>query len=152
MNFRTTGVHAGDQLCITGGPGGAGGVASGTTWTRQEQLPYGTAIRTFAVRDRDGHSDSTTVNVLGAKTLPLTRSKYANKRSSFVTVTIYGLAPGEHAGIAFRGALKASGTADSAGHFRRSIWTGRTLGKGTVAGYGQFGDIRKGYAVIKVVR
>jgi hypothetical protein len=152
VNFRVTGVHAGDQLCLTGGPGGARAVSTGTSQVIREVLPFGTAIRTFAVRDRDGHSDTTTVNVLGAKTLPLTRSNYNNKRSSFVTVSVYGLAPGEHAGITFRGALKASGTADSAGHFRRSIWTGRKLGKGTIAAYGQFGDIRKGYALIKVVR
>ncbi len=152
VNFSVTGVHAGDQLCITGGPGGAGGVSTGTTWVKREVLPFGTAIRTFVVRDRDGHSDSTTVNVLGAKTLPLTRSNYPNQRSSFVTVTVYGLAAGERASILFRGALKASGTADSAGHFRRSIWTGRQLGTGTIGGYGQFGDIRKGYTTIKVVR
>ena len=104
------------------------------------------------VRDRDGHSDATTVTVLGAKNLPLTRSKYRNHRSSFVTVTVYGLAPGERASILFRGVRKASGTADSVGHFRRSIWTGRKLGKGTIGAYGQFGDIRKGYTKIKVVR
>jgi hypothetical protein len=152
VNFSVTGVHAGDQLCLTGGPGGAGAVSTGTSRAIREVLPFGTAIRTFVVRDRDGHSDSTTVNVLGAKTLPLTRSKYRDKRSSFVTVSVYGLAPGEHVGIKFRNALKASGSADSNGHFRQSIWTGRKLGKGTIAAYGQFGDIRKGYTKIKVVR
>jgi hypothetical protein len=60
VNFRVTGVHAGDQLCLTGGPGGARSVSTGTSAVIREVLPFGTAIRTFAVRDRDGHSDTTT--------------------------------------------------------------------------------------------
>lgn len=151
-SFTVTGVHAGDQLCITGGPGGAGGTASGTTWTKAAKIANLTGTRTFAVRDRDGHSDTAEVKQLGSKTLRLTRAHYVNKRSSFATVTIYGLASGERASILFRGALKASGTADSTGRFTRSIWTGRKLGRGTVGGYGQFGDIRKGHTTLKVVR
>ncbi len=125
---------------------------AGTTWTKSARTADLTGTRTFAVRDRDGHSDTAQVKQLGTKTLVLTRPHYVNKRSSFASVTIYGLAAGERASILFRGELKASGTADSNGHFTRSIWTGRTLGVGTVGGYGQFGDIRKGYTTLKVVR
>ena len=101
--FHVTGVHAGDQLCLTGGPGGAGGTATGTSWTRSASLFDQTGARAFTVRDRDGHSDSVLVRQLGSKKLQVTRAHFRNKRSKFVTATIYGLAPGERASIYFRG-------------------------------------------------
>ena len=150
--FRTSGVHAGDQLCLTGGPGGAGGTASGTTWTRAARLANLTGTRTFTVRDRDGHSDSVAVHQLGSKRLTLTKSHYRNKRFASVTATIYGLAAGERASLFYKGSLVRAGVADSAGHFQATFSAGGARGKRTIAGYGQFGDIRKGYTKIKVVR
>ena len=155
--FTVTGLPVGDEACLSTQGALAGGTVTSTApYTRALKMPFagasGATSRVITVRDRNNHLDTVTVKILGAKTLAVTKSKFRNKRSKFATVTIYGLAPGERASIFFRGQLKGRGTADSAGHFRRSVWTGRKLGKGIVTGYGQFGDVRKGSTKIKVVK
>jgi hypothetical protein len=104
------------------------------------------------VRDTAGHADAVVVKVLGAKTLPMRRSKYEVKRSHVVYVTIAGLAPGEIARIDYRGSIVRRGAASAKGEFTARFHVGRSLGKKTVTGYGQFTDIRRGQKVIKVVR
>ena len=148
QGFTVTGAEAGTIICL----GASRSIAGASGATVVATLPAGTGKRLLTAKDGFGNTAGSYVNVLGAKTLPVTKAKFRNKRSTFADVTVYGLAAGERASILFRGALKASGTADSAGHFHRKIWTGRKRGKGVVAGYGQFGDIRKGYTTIKVVR
>jgi hypothetical protein len=92
------------------------------------------------------------VKVLGAAKLSVTRSKFKVKRSHYVTATVSYLAPGEWARIYYKGAPVRSGHASSTGRFTATFKVGRALGKKTIAGYGQFTDIRRGAAVIKVVR
>jgi hypothetical protein len=150
--LTTRGVRSGDHLCLTGPRTSTKGTASGTTWKHTVTLPAGTADRRYAVRDTAGHADAVVVKVLGAKTLPMRRSKYEVKRSHVVYVTIAGLAPGEIARIDYRGSIVRRGAASAKGEFTARFHVGRSLGKKTVTGYGQFTDIRRGQKVIKVVR
>ncbi|MBV9831784.1 MAG: hypothetical protein JOZ82_09305 [Marmoricola sp.] len=151
ITFRTDGVHAGDQLCLTTTGSSAGGTAAGTVWHRALTLPAGTATRTVTVRDRDGHSDTATVKVLGAKRLSVLRGSYRHKRKSVLTVTVAGLAPGEVASVYYKGRRVGIGHASSTGRFVDTFRVGRQKGRKVVHAYGQFA-IRSGRAAIKVVK
>jgi len=149
--LTTRGVLAGDKLCLSGPGTALKGTASGTTWQKQVTLPAGTGARRYAVRDTSGHGDTATLKVLGKKTLEVVTSRYRVKRSGLVTAVVRGLARGERARIYYKGVLKRSGTATSLGRFAATFHVGRALGKKRIIGVGQFADIRRGAAVIKVV-
>lgn len=150
--FTTSGVHTGDQLCLTGPGATIQGTAGGDTWSAAPVLPAGTATRTYVVRDRDGHSAQRSVKVLGAKTLTVRRSKYRVKRSRYVTATVTGLAPGERAAVAYKGRVVKRGSASAYGTFRARFVVGRRTGLKKITARGAFGDIRHGSTVIRVVR
>jgi hypothetical protein len=150
--LRTSGVHAGDQLCLTGRGVAASGTSTGTSWSRTVTLPLGTATRTYTVRDRDGRADSARVKVLGRANLTVSRTAYRVKRAHTVKITISHLAPREKASLYYRHQRVAVGQAGPGGRFTATVHVGRSLGKKSVVGLGQFGAIRNGRTVIKVVR
>lgn len=148
VSFRVTGADEGTVVCL--GTSKAFTTATGAILTGT--LPAGTGSRTLTARDGYGNTAGSVVKVLGTKTLKVAKSKAKVKRNRYVTVTVSGLQPGERASIKFRNVVKASGTASSTGTFAGSFKVGAKKGKATIAGYGQFGDIRKGATKIKVVR
>jgi hypothetical protein len=150
--LTTSGVRAGDKLCLSGPNTAIKATASSTPWKRTVTLPAGTAARRYAVRDTAGHVDTWTFKVLGRKTLSVGTSKQSVKRSGRVSVTVSGLARGERARIYYKGALKRSATASTTGRLTASFTVGRALGKKRITATGQFSDIRRGTRTIKVVR
>ncbi len=150
--LTTRGVRSGDRLCLSGPRTAISGTAPGTTWSNKVKLPSSTGTARYAVRDTAGHADVASAKVLGKKTLTLRRSKYQVKRSHVVYITIAGLAPGEIGRIDYRGSIVRRGAASAKGELTAKFRVGRSLGRKTVTGYGQFTDIRKGTKVIKVVR
>ena len=150
--LATEGAADGTQLCLTGVRARVRRTANADPFTLAVRLPLGTAGRNYTVRDAWGNKASTTVDVLGRKTLEVRKAAYRVKRGRSVTVVIRGLAPGERARVYYRSRLVDSGTATSIGRFAASVPVGSSLGKQTVRGYGQFGDIRNGRTEIKVVR
>jgi hypothetical protein len=150
--LTTTGVAAGDQLCLTGVGAAVQGVATTGTWGKAVTLPAGTFTRVYTVRDSFGHADTAAVKVLGRKTLTVTKSKFRVKRKRYVTAMVSGLAPAEWSRIFYKGRLVRSGKATSTGRFLVTFKVGRAKGKKAIVGYGQFTDIRRGATTIKVVR
>jgi len=150
--LTTRGVQTGDQLCLSGPNTAFKGTASGTSWAKTVTLPAGTAARRYAVRDTAGHGATSTLKVLGKKTLSVRTSKQRVKRSGRVSVTVSGLASGERARIYYKGALKRSATASSTGRLTASFKVGRALGRKKITATGQFSDIRRGTQIIRVVR
>ncbi len=152
VGLSTSGASDGTQLCLTGVRARVRRTANADPFTLAVRLPLGTADRSYTVRDAWGNEASTTVDVLGRKTLEVRKAAYRVQRGDNVTVVIRGLAPGERARVYYRSRLVDSGTATSIGRFAASVPVGSSLGKQTVRGYGQFGDIRNGRTEIKVVR
>ncbi len=150
--FTTSGAAAGTVLCVTGANASTRSIASSSPSSVEVTMPAGTADRTYRVRDPYGHVASTMVRVLGKKTLTVRKSRYRVKRGRAVYASIYGLAPGERAKIVYRGSVVGRGTASSAGKLTARFNVGRSLGRKRIAGYGQFSDLRRGQAVIRVVR
>lgn len=150
--MTASGAAAGTVLCVTGPSTSARRVVGSAPWIARVTLPAGTATRSYTVRDAFGHSDAAMLKVLGAKKLRVTTSRHRVKRSRYVTVTVSGLAPREWARIAYRGRFLRSGHATWSGKFTAALNVGRHKGKRTFTGYGQFRDIRRGTAVIRVVR
>ncbi len=150
--LTTAGAPAGTQLCLTGVGTKIRRTPASAPWNIAVTLPAGTANRVYTVRDAYGHVDSATVRVLGKKTLDLRTSTYRVKRSGQVTAVLRGLTPGESASIYYRGKVVGKGTASSLGRLSAKFKAVRVLGKHTIFGYGQFHDIRRDTAVIKVVR
>jgi hypothetical protein len=150
--LTTSGVGSGDQLCLTGTGAALQGTATGPTWRSTVTLPAGTANRVYAVRDAEGHADTATLKVLGAKTLPIVTSKYKVKKKRYVTAMITGLVPSEWARIYYKGAFVRSGHATSTGKFVATFKVGKAKGKKSITGFGFFTDIRRGATTIKVVR
>jgi hypothetical protein len=150
--MTTTGVEAGDQLCLTGPGAAVQGTATGSTKVLAVTLPAGTATRTYTVQDSWGHSETGSVQVLGRKTLTVSRTKSQVKRSGWVTARVGGLASQEAASIYYKGKRVRSGKATTAGWFSASFRVGSALGSQRIAGHGQFGDIRNGATTVKVVR
>jgi hypothetical protein len=151
-SMTTTGVKAGDQLCLTGPGAAVQGTATGSTKLLAVTLPAGTATRTYTVRDSWGHSDTGSVKVLGRKTLTVNKTKSRVKRNGWVTARVGGLASQETASIYYKGKRVRSGKATTSGWFSASFRVGSTLGYQRIAGHGQFGDIRNGATTVKVVR
>jgi hypothetical protein len=150
--LRTSGALPDTVLCLTGVGHSSRALAGSNATSTTVTLPNGTRSRVYTVRDAFGHANARVVKVLGAAKLSVTRSKFKVKRSHYVTATVSYLAPGEWARIYYKGAPVRSGHASSTGRFTATFKVGRALGKKTIAGYGQFTDIRRGAAVIKVVR
>lgn len=150
--LTTTGVASGDRLCLTGVGAAVQSIAAGSTLRTSVTLPAGSATRVYTVRDSLGHADTASMKVLGRTNLGVLRSKFKVKRKRAVTATVRYLAPGEWARIVYKGRLVRSGKATSAGTFSASFRVGRAKGRKTIVGYGQFTDLRRGTAVIKVVR
>lgn len=148
----TQGVGDGDRLCLNGPRTKRQHTATGPSWVTTVTLPAGTRAWKYAVRDADGHVGSTTVDVLGRKTLVVRTSAYRVRRGDTVTVVIRGLAPRERARVHYRSRLVRSGTATASGRFVATVRVDRRPGRQVIRGYGQFGDIRRGTAVVRVVR
>ncbi len=150
--LRTTGVSAGDQLCLTGVGAAVQGVASSTAWQRAVTLPAGTRTRVYTVRDSFGHADTAALKVLGRVNLGVVKSRNRVKRSGTVTAMVTGLVPNEWARILYKGRLVRSGFSTSTGKFVATFRVGRAKGRKQIVGYGYFTDIRRGATTIRVVR
>ncbi len=151
-SFTTSGLNDGDVLCLSGRGVRQRRAVTGTSWTVPVTLPGGTATRVYTVRDADGHSDTAAVKVLGRKKLAVHTSKSRVRRSGKVAVVVAGLQPGEHARILYKGKVKKRGTANSAGKIRTSFRVGRSTGRKRIVAKGEFSDIRRGTAVLRVRR
>jgi hypothetical protein len=143
---------AADRTDHLSGPGTSAYRTGVTSWQSQVRLPSGTATRAYTLGDDTGRRATAAVKVLGARTLPVGRSRYRVHRGRFVTATVTGLAPGERASVFYKGALVRSGTATSTGVFRAAFRVGRATGVKRIVGVGQFADIRRGSTTIRVVR
>jgi hypothetical protein len=150
--LTTKGVGRGDKLCVTGPGAKAQGTAAGSSKILPVTLPAGTATRTYRVWDSWGNTDTGSVKVVGKKTLPLYKTKSRVKRSGLVTVRIGRLASREGAKIWYKGKVVRSGKATTGGVFSARFKVGRSLGKKSIVGHGQYGDIRRGATTIRVVR
>ncbi len=150
--LATAGVDNGDVLCLSGPGVKRLHTATGSTWTTAFALPAGTATRTYTVSDADGHSDTVGLKVLGRKQLAVRKSRSSVRRSARLTVVVRGLAPGERARIYYKGTLKKRGLANSVGRLQTSFRVGRATGRKRIVAYGQFADIRRGTAVVRVRR
>jgi len=151
VSYKVTGAVPGDKLCVSAfskhafAVGRADGTARITL-----RLPTSTGPRSVVVRDRAGNSAGVQTDILGAKKLTIYVQSVATRNTS-VPVTVGGLAPGENVTVTWHGKVQHRGYADSHGVFRTHVWVGSTLGWGSVAAYGRFADIRKGYDLVKVV-
>jgi hypothetical protein len=152
QTLRTTGAGAGTVLCVTGPLASTRGIAGTTGLSSVVKVPGGTATRVYTVKDVFGHSDTRAVKVLGQKRLPVTTSQFRVKRNRYVTAMISGLAPAEWSRIFYKGRFVRSGKATSTGRFLATFKVGRAKGRKGIVGYGQFTGIRRGTAVVKVVR
>ena len=76
-SMKVSGVHAGDLLCERGTDVTVEFTATGATVTRSIRPPAGTATGTYLLRDPDGHFSTTSLKVLGARTLAERTSKTA---------------------------------------------------------------------------
>ena len=152
VSYRITGAVPGDKLCVAGfgrhkfAVGGADGSARVYL-----TAPASTGARTVRVSDRGGNSSGVRTEVLGARTLSVAPSPSVAPRSSYVAVTVSGLAPGEKVSVLFRGTLRHRGFADTRGVYRTKVGAGSTLGTGSIYAVGAFAD-RKGSHLVKVVR
>ena len=152
VTLRTTGIQARDQLCLFGPGTRAQGLTTGTSWDSKVKLPSGTATRSYSVRDADGHVGTTSVKVLGAKTLAVKVSPTSVRTGRTVTATVSGLAPNEVASVHLGSTRVDSGRAGADGVFTATFSSGSATGRQTVTGYGRFTDIRRGSATLTVVR
>lgn len=150
--LTTRGAAPGTVLCLTGPGASTRGIAGSAGYSSAVTLPAGTATRVYTVKDPFGHTDAHALKVLGRANLSVLRGKYRVKRSRTVTATVRYLAPGEWTRIYYKGTPVRSGKASAAGTFSASFKAGRAKGIKTIAAYGLFTDIRRGSAVIKVVR
>lgn len=150
--LTVTGVGVGDQLCLNGVSTLDQFTAAGPSVQHLVTLPRGTHTRVYNVRDAAGHLGSTSVKVLGPKTLTVTRTPSPVKRSRTVTVAARGLAPNEAARIYYGSRLVRSGAASASGNLVARFSSGRSKGVKSIRAYGRFSDIRKGATSVKVVR
>lgn len=150
--LTTSGVKAGDQLCVTGFGAAVQTIATGTTARSTVTTWPGTATRVYTVRDAYGHADTLNLRVLGAKNLPVTKSAYRVKRRHYVTATVHGLAPNEWSRIVYKGNVVGRGPASATGTFTATFKVGPAKGRKRIVGLGRFTDIRRGATTIKVVR
>ena len=150
--LTVTGVSNGDQLCLNGVSTLDQFTATGPSVQHAVTLPGGTHTRVYNVRDAAGHLGSTSVKVLGPKTLTVTRTPSPVKRSRTITVAARGLAPNEAARIFYGSRLVRSGEASSTGNLVARFSSGTSVGTKSIRAYGRFSDIRKGATTVKVVR
>ena len=150
--LTVTGVSAGDQLCLNGVSTLDQFTASGPSVQRTITLPGGTHTRVYNVRDAAGHLGSTSLKVLGPKTLTVSRTPSPVKRSRTITVAARGLAPNEAARIFYGSRLVRSGEASASGNLVARFSSGTSVGTKSIRAYGRFSDIRKGATSVKVVR
>ena len=150
--LTVTGVSAGDQLCLNGVSTLDQFTATGPSVQHAVTLPGGTHTRVYNVRDAAGHLGSTSVKVLGPKTLTVTRTPSPVKRSRTITVAARGLAPNEAARIYYGSRLVRSGEASATGNLVVRFSSGTSVGTKSIRAYGRFSDIRKGATSVKVVR
>ncbi|MCW2755343.1 MAG: hypothetical protein JWQ32_2754 [Marmoricola sp.] len=150
-SYRVSGAVPGQTVCVSGiaisVPGAAGFV--GTTTVRVT-IPAGTATRTVSVTDGVS-STSVQTKALGAAILHVTPARFRVTRGTLVKATVSGLAAGEKVTLRFRGRVVATGAATSTGRFVRFVRVGRVLGRATLSATGQFADLRRGSAFIRVV-
>lgn len=150
--LTVTGVSAGDQLCLNGVSTLDQFTASGPSVRRTVTLPGGTHTRVYNVRDAAGHLGSTSVKVLGPKTLTVTRTPSPVKRSRTITVAARGLAPNEAARIYYGRRLVRSHEASASGNLVARFSSGTSVGRKSIRAYGRFSDIRRGATSVRVVR
>lgn len=151
-SFTTSGLNDGDVLCLSGRGARQRQAVTGSSSTVPVKLPGGTATRVYTVRDADGHSDTAAVRILGRKKLAVHTSKSRVRRSGKVSVVVRGLQPGERARVLYKGKVKKRGVANSAGKIRTTFRVGRSTGRKRIVAVGQFADIRRGTAVLRVRR
>ncbi len=150
--LTTRGADQGTVLCLSGPGASARGIAGSTGYSAAVTLPAGTRTRVYTVKDPFGHVGAHAVKVLGKANLSVLRGKYKVKRSRTVTATVRYLAPGEWTRVFYKGRFVRSGKASATGTFSASFKVGRAKGRKTISATGLFTDIRRGTAVIKVVR
>ena len=151
-SLTTSGVNDGDVICLNGRGVRQRQAVTGSSSTVPFKLPGGTATRIYTVRDADGHSDTAAVKILGRKKLAVHKSKSRVRRSGKVSVVVRGLQPGEKARVLYKGKVKKRGVANSAGKIRTTFRVGRSTGRKRIVAVGQFADIRRGTAVVRVRR
>jgi hypothetical protein len=151
--YHVSGAAPGSQVCLSGAGAARHLVASADgTVSAAVTLPAGTADRTVTASVGTGSSDSLVASVLGAKNLRVKPGKDRVHRGGRVKVVVRGLAPGERVTLRFRGKTVRAGVASPEGRFVRHIRVGHKLGKARIVARGEFPSIRRGRAIIRVVR
>lgn len=148
VTLKTTGLASGQRGCATLAGRSATATGGVRTWT-PITVPKGTRAYTAVTRTLGGQA-SVKVTALAPKALPvrLRAKRVAARRLQAVRVT--GLVRGERVVVRYRGAVIATGVANSDGAFGTSFRVGRSKGIKTVAVQGQF-STRRGSATFRVV-
>ncbi len=112
----------------------------------------GTATAILTASVRAGSSASLRVDVLGAWTLKVKLRHHVVHRRAHVRVVVRRLAPGEQVTLRFRGHTVATGHASPSGRFVGHVKVRHKLGRAKIVARGEFPAIRRGKAVVRVVR
>ncbi|MRJ75955.1 hypothetical protein GEV29_05355 [Aeromicrobium sp. SMF47] len=147
------GLAAGEKVTVTiPGARVTGTAGDAGSATVQVPTPTSTGKRTIAVTGaRASRSGAGTVQVLGAKKLPVSVRSASVKKGKGQRVTVSGLAAAEPVTIRYRGKDVKKGKASSKGTFSHTFTVGSSAGKKTIKVTGAFSN-RTGSRTFKVTR
>jgi hypothetical protein len=149
--FTISGLGAGDRGCLSTTRGRRLLTGTGAPLVTSVVLPATTQNAHIGVASADDSAQAV-VKVLGRTTLRVSLSRSRVHPGKLVGVTVRGLAAGEKVTLRLRGATVKTGVADARGRFFRYLVVRRPLGFASIVAWGQFADIRRGSAVVRVVR
>jgi hypothetical protein len=151
--YQVSGAAPGSVLCVSGTGVPTRLVASGAgTASASVPMPATTTTAVVTASVRAGSSASVRVDVLGSTSLTVKPRRQLVHRRARLHVVVRGLAPAEQVIVRFRGRTVGTGVASPSGRFADAFKVGRKLGKAKVVVRGEFGSVRHGKAVVRVVR
>jgi hypothetical protein len=151
--YQVSGAAPGSVLCVSGTGSPTRLVASGAgSASASVTMPAATATAVVTASVRAGSSASVRVDVLGPTTLTVKPRRHVVHRRARLHVVVRGLAPAEQVTVRFRGRTVGTGVASPSGRFVDDVKVGRKLGKAKIKVRGEFGSVRRGKAVVRVVR
>ncbi|MDX6277029.1 MAG: hypothetical protein QOJ72_1157 [Nocardioidaceae bacterium] len=152
VTISVSGLEPGEKfkIALEGSPSASGTASATGTGSAAIATATSTANRTATVTgSRSSRVGTTTVKVLGAKTLS-PKVKYATKVHNHTqVVSVSGLAPGEEVSVGYAGKVIKTSTASSTGTFSYSFNVGSKTGTQTVSIRGEFSN-RHGVKTFKV--
>ena len=152
VTVRASGMAVNDNYCFTGLGTPRPGLSDGSSVAFSLTLPARTRNHAVRLTDTVGRSTSAVVKALGAKTFTVSKSAARVKRGRYVRITVRGMAPRERVKVFYKGARIRNTSATAKGTYTTRFRVGSSTGLKTIVVKGQFPDIRKARAALRVVR